>query len=262
MIGPEFTSGVDMWRQARPVFDGPQNNQQRADFMGQLSTLQEELDTGDFDVRITGSLAAAAYLDDDARRLNFNRPGAVTDDQRYPDLDIIAPREQLDDLRSIRERQLRAEVPLKLGLAVSTMFVDYRPHEEQSLLTYRTVETAIPSLVFARRDQELIRGLALPTVDPRTLIHTLTISNNKMRDKDVITAQSLQTAIDSGEIISTLDESQLDGFRDYAAQRREQHRLAMAFDRIPGKVLRAMPPQMRARVMKLALPVASKLGMR
>lgn len=140
----------------------------REQFVNQLGIMIEELERRSLDYRAIGSVAAEAT---GIFSIDFTPRLAIDEIDRNPDFDIIIPRSELAGAREVRERfQSDNTYPLKLGLAVPSMYVDLRPNDVESLLTWGRHSAPVDSKVFEARDGK-VGDVALKTVSPETLRH-------------------------------------------------------------------------------------------
>lgn len=58
-------------------------------FLEKLDTVQSWLSDNGIAYRILGSLAVSAYLDPSLKKMDFNRMGGFSSDQKVPDIDLL-----------------------------------------------------------------------------------------------------------------------------------------------------------------------------
>ena len=86
-----------------------------------------------------------------------------------PDLDLIVPRDTLPDARKVRKRFEKEAVPVKVGLAVPSMLVDYHPGSS-SYLTYGRRSVEVTKTILEPQVGDF-RGVPISTVSAETLRH-------------------------------------------------------------------------------------------
>ncbi len=237
-----------------------ENLDHRSDFIERYELATAVLDS-ELDYRIVGSLATAAYIDPDAENLDFNRYGAVTDSQRVPDIDILVPRDQLQAARACRELIGKEGISIKLGLAAASSTIDYRPDQDESFLTHRSITTPVASKLFAPVTKELV-GANVVTVDPNTLLHTYVTFGGTLRPKDIAPSSQLASLIREDVTVSEYKEAEYASFHDFIKQRSARYPIEMKMRNIAERTLASMPAGMRGKALSYASPVAALLKQR
>lgn len=196
---PEFEKSVESQRQV---------------FGENLLKLQETLSGRGIDYRIIGSIGAQALLGDSVgREVQFDRPGAIKEFQKMPDIDLIVPRDKLEEVRQIREDMLEQGGP-KVGLANATAEIDFRPGEENSFLTHKGVAIPIRNELLKPEFGEL-DGIPVRTLSPDTLLQTYGTFGGIVRRKDMANIRALVRAREGGKA------EELEPFREFRKKRRE-----------------------------------------
>jgi hypothetical protein len=234
----------------------------KQDFSDRLGELQQDLDNLGVDFRIVGSLGTAAYLDPEGESINFDRPCAITADQKLPDVDIVVPRHQIETTRSYREQLINRQgsAAIKIGLAASSSTVDFRPGEETSYLTCKSVRVPFSTELFEPRNLRLMDG-KVRTVDANTLFHTYQTFGGMLRPKDVPRALGLARLVrDNPDDYHT--EPELAAFHSFISERRIHHPVSSGLERTMNGILTRLHPAVKNSMIACALPLAGLLGKR
>jgi hypothetical protein len=223
------------------------NNQEL--FLENLTGTQEWLEENGIDHRLIGSVATSAYIDPPGQTsLDFNREGAFTPDQKVPDIDLIVPRDRLDEVRNYRDSQKN----VKLGLAFPSRFIDFRPDENESYLTYRKSKIPVASKSFRPVIRKLI-GVPVTTVSPNSLLNIHKMLGT-VRDKDENYVQQLEL-LTEGE--PTEEEDLYFGFKEFSSLYTTHHSPLDYSINATKQMLESLPPPIRNRAMRCALVLAS-----
>lgn len=205
--------------------------------------VQEALRTSSIDFRIIGSIAAAGY-------------GVVCPEGTPPsvesDIDVIVPRYDLIAARALRKKFEKSNRPIKLGVAVPTMQVDFRPEEIESYLTVGPHALTIDTEAFASTERSFM-GVDITTVPINTLhqiYRDLSPNIPKYRAK----ADRLAVLVDQ-----PVD---LPAFRDYQVLRTGVAPLRWRAMDLAGKVIRALPDKPANHLRAAGRIVADRLHMR
>jgi len=225
----------------------------RQSFLENLARTQEWLNDQDIEYRIIGSVAASSYLDTPGQTsLNFSRTGASTLAERVPDIDLIVPRGRLLEARSYRDS--RSDV--KLGLALPTRFIDFRPGEQVSYLTHNKRVFPVRTDVFSPVQNEFL-DVPITTVSPATLVHTY--YSIRERDREHITRL---TALAREQAVSEGDGDPYAGFREFSDDWKHHPSFMDLSIQATTHMLEALPPPARNRAFRLALAMASLAQLR
>lgn len=232
------------------------------DFLDQLAATQERLVKDEVDYRIVGSLATQAYLEEAGQQiapLDFDREGAYTPDQRVPDIDIVVPRHDLEKARRIREDLLRSAFPIKMGLALPSGEIDFRPDEESSYLTHGDMAMAVRNELLAQRYTSYA-GVPIQTVAPDTLLHTYGSFGGKVRAKDIARIKSLAALTSGAE--NSRPHVEFEPFHDFLRYRQANPGYLSVAGNMFERVTNHMSPRARNKLAHHALKAASLLGKR
>ena len=223
-------------------------------FLDQLSRTQEWLDSQGVAYRIIGSVAADSYIDSpDGTILNFNEEDTGTLAERVPDIDLIVPRGRLAKVRQFRD-SISKEV--KLGLAIPTQFIDFRPDEATSFMTHNDRRFPVPTHVFDPVERQLF-GEKIVTVNPATLVYTY--YSLRERDRPRIAklseaAEEYQRDYETSELYS--------GMREFSGDWAEHKSWMDVTVQTTVKMLERLPPPARLRAMRIGLTFASLAKLR
>lgn len=161
----------------------PSPEMAREYFLKRLGSIQEILREKGIPFRIIGSIANNSYT---GVEINFAREGQRGFLQ-LPDIDLLVPRnlpqDQRDEVEKLRRTLLGETQPINLELFSGQMFIDWRPNEAQSYLTYRGLSVPVSSRLFDAVDRDFF-GTKITTVAPRTLFHTFVVVGASLRPKD------------------------------------------------------------------------------
>lgn len=234
--------------------------QRKEAFLSTLDEVQGELTQKGIDYRIIGSLASHAHLFPDTpttvKPLDYNRKGAVTPDQRVPDIDLIVPRSDLPEARRIREHFLETPFPVKLGLANPTTDIDYRPDEDESFLTHKSVTIPVDNDLLRPEDGVSLEGVPIKTVPLDTLIHTYGTFGGTVREKDLPIIKALMRKSNAPS------DPRINAFHTFQKERRKvspiEHRFSLATEAFSSKA----PRWLRNELMRAALIAADLTGRR
>lgn len=233
--------------------------QRKEAFLETLANVQEELDGKGIDYRVIGSLASHAYLDSPSTEitpLNYDRPGAACPDQKVPDIDLIVPRADLVEARKIRTKALTGIQPVKVGVAIPTTDIDFRPGESESFLTHKDITLPVDSDLFRVQEDVSLEGVPIKTMPIDTLAHTYGTFVGRVRQKDMPIIKELIRKSDGPPDPRTRV------FHEFQRQRRKrspgEHRFNLAFQAFEDNT----PRRMRNEMYRAALVAADLLGKR
>lgn len=233
------------------------NIESKEAFLHQLDAVQEQFRSEGIDYRIVGSLASHALIgaNSDIPEVSFNRPGAATPDQRVPDIDMVVPRKNLSAARDIRQQTIDSNFPIKIGLAIPTTEIDFRPYDETSSLTHKSINLPISNKLF-QAEMASFHGVDIQTVPTETLLHTFGTFGGKIRHKDLPIIRALMRSNPHAHNPET------DVFHEFQQLRRKispgEYRLGRTIEAIEEKV----PRRLRNELYKYALKGADVLGKR
>jgi hypothetical protein len=216
-------------------------------FLDDLALTQEWFDAKGIDYRVVGSVAASAYLDPPGHTsLDFDRQGASTASQRVPDIDLIVSRKDLPEVREYRDR-LKG---VKLGLALPTRFIDFRPQREISYLTHNRKKFPIKSNVFNATHEEFL-GVPITTLSPASLVHTYF----SIRERDRAKVSGLKRLAGERQD-DNADSADYVPFKEFSTELAKHKSLLDSSVETTVKMLEALPPPVRMRAFRCALVFA------
>lgn len=220
-------------------------------FIEALDATREWLAERGIEHRVIGSVATSSYIDPEGQsRLNFDRPGGRTQAEGLPDLDLIIPRESLDEVRAYRGSTDK----IKLGLAFPTRFVDFRPAEETSYLMYRGRRLPFKSEVFRPVEKDFL-DTPIVTLSPEALLHTH-LMMGPIRKKDQNNVRELL------DLVGNKNDEAYRAFSEFTREWMENRTLLDASIQTTVNMLDAMPPAVQKRAMRIALALASVAHLR
>lgn len=232
----------------------------RERFADKLSKLHEEFDRSGVDYRVVGSVAftALAVRSGYDAELDFDRRGAVTPDQRIPDIDLIFPRADMAKAQELRKKYgPDSDFPIKLGLAAVAQTFDLRPDTDESYLTHKELAVPFDTRVLAPEELAL-DGRDFIGLSPLALANTYETVGGLIRKKDTSRLKVL-TEIHGSDPMSDPD---FMPFRDFNAQRAEKYPRYIMASRAYSLVDGYMPPIVANGIKAAALPVANVLKLR
>jgi len=237
--------------------DAPYQTDLREPFLDTLNEVQSEFRRRGIECRVIGSLATSAYIEPPvACSLDFNRSGAHTVDQRVPDIDLVVPRHSLPEARDYRDTLARSSFPVKVGLALPTSVIDFRPEESTSYLTHgRRVEVPVSSDVF-KPVQRVLLGVPITTVSARTLYHSYHLLGPARR-RDRSKLERLASIMED----EPTDDADV-AFQRFTNARRDNPSPVRSAVRAAEALVDLLPPVGRQKIRHYALPIASALGLR
>lgn len=228
---------------------------QKEFFAANLHNLQQNLNEQSIDYRIIGSVAAQAILEDKVGQpVRFDRPGAIKSYQAMPDIDIIVPRKNLEEVRDIRERVLASGGP-KIGLANATGEIDFRPDEERSFLTHKDISIPVDNRIL-RPEMGDFNGVNVRTLSPEALLQTYGTFGGYIREKDMANIKALVRAQDSYSVEDS------EPFRDFRKLRRQVSPGELKVSKTMELVDSSAPPILKNAISLAAIKAADMLGRR
>lgn len=233
--------------------DTYQDLQYRQSFLDSLTSTQEWLNKKGIEYRIIGSVAASAYLDPAGHSsLNFNRPGARSMAERVPDIDLIVPRGDLPEARKYRDRL----TDIKLGLALPTRYIDFRPEDETSYLTHNNRAFPFKTTVLDASHQELL-GVPITTLSPAALVNTYFT----IRERDRSKVKGLSNAAKHQSTGANKPQDYLP-FQEFREDLVSNSSLLEVSVDTTVKMLESLPPPIRTRAFRCALVLANLAHLR
>lgn len=240
-------------------FDFLSVDQRKNAFLNTLADTQKEFIRKGIDFRIIGSLASHAYLEPEIEAvapLCYNRKGVATADQLVPDIDLIVPRADLPAAREIRKKTIHGHLPVKLGLAIPTTEIDFRPTEDVSFLTHKNIALPVDNELFRIEEEVQLDEQPIQTIPLDTLIHTYGTFGGRVRGKDLPVLKALIRQID------TPSDPRTKVFHEFQKMRRKtspnEHFFALTVEALMEKA----PYRLRNEMYRVALVGADLLDKR
>ena len=224
-------------------------------FARQLDEVQEYLRGQNIEFRIFGSLAMSAYIDEPGdSKLDFNRSGAYTLDQRVPDVDLLVPQYSLKTVQTYSDFLRKSSFPVNVELLFPEFYIDYHAEQDESFLMHRKLlRVGVDSRLF----EPVIRPFLdthIVTVDPRTLFHTYVTCGGILRQKDLPRVVTLARRMLDGTIPSAHSEREYAQFHDFISQRKHGSPMFTPLKRMCETVGNMLPDQTRRCVIHYLLP--------
>lgn len=230
-------------------------------YLEKLDEVQDRFEREGIESRVIGSLAVHGHLATagvEFRELDFDRPGSYTADQRVPDIDLIVPREHLETSSRIRTEALSGKQPVKLGLAIPTSTIDYRPYSDVSELQCKDISVEFPSQLFDVHEVEY-HGHAIRTLGATALLHTFVTAGGIARHKDLAMMREMIKLSNSEP---DRQHDQYDPFHNFISQRNHKYPNVRLQSRLTEGIFGQMSPAVKNRTMHQALKVADWLKLR
>lgn len=223
-------------------------------FTAALAGLQQWLRTEGFPFVIVGSLACAAWTGQDSLA-RFSRPGGFARTQRYPDVDVLVPREAVAAVMRYSRTVRSGSLPVGVDVSGAACFIDLRPDCGMSYLTHRQLRFPVPTELFTPRPAR-VAGTEIMAVDPRVLRHTFGAIGGIIRRKDTVKVIALSSALETGTAVSRFSERDCAVFAEFIAERDRRYPNYRAFVHLVDQVLETAPPGMASGIRYFVMPAA------
>lgn len=230
----------------------------RTQFFDQLNQINDELNRKSIDYRAVGSVAGEAL---GLFPIDFASRPAINFVDKIPDFDIIVPRHDLEGAREVREKFMKSHLPVKLGLAVPSLYIDLKPDEEESNLTWGKYSLPVQTNVFDAQNK-MLDGIQFQTVPAETLRHFYThISpQGEAGIKYAPKIAMLESTLGPDNSHSRNDPYSV--FHDYAEVRKIHTPLSHRSIDLFYRLTAGMTPVQRNHMKKIALKMAGVAGWR
>jgi hypothetical protein len=228
-------------------------------FQRTLQKTQEWLVERNIPYRILGGLAVHSYLEEPGTSsINFNRTYAASLIQRVPDIDLLVPKARIEEVKLYRKAVARdEELPVLIELLTPSVYIDFRPDQEQSFLTHRALRVPVPTALFAPVERTILTT-PLTTVDPLTLFHTFVVCGGLLRHKDWKNILPLGRHIrDRRE--TAFAEADFQGFHDFIARRREAYPMFIKAKQAGQEIADRLPTRLRYLSWGYMIPLMEKV---
>lgn len=175
-----------------------------------LQNIQGLLVKNNFDYRIIGDVAVNSYISNSSNQ------------NKISDIDIIIPRYDLRRISVFFDNGGENEYKGKAKIDFSGVnYIDFRPSEKLSYLTFKSLEVPVESALFKLTIQT-INGVSINTISPRALFHTFAVIGGMLRPKDWKKILPLGRYIKDFSDKSLFLESDFDNFHLFLKLREEE----------------------------------------
>jgi hypothetical protein len=175
-----------------------------------------------------------------------------------PDVDLLVPRCNLDEVRRYSDAVLRSDFPVNIDTGAAGGYIDFRPAAEHSYLTHRRLMLPVRSELFEPRRAVLL-GQEITTIDPRVLLHTFGTIGGVVRQKDVPKIVGLAEAIGARTAPSRFTERDCEVFSRYLVARKRQYPTFVAMKGTWEGVMDVLPPKAEGVVKHHLTPAAQRV---
>lgn len=207
----------------------PASAGRRSAFLSCLQRLKRWLAAEQIPHAVLGSVAAAAWTDQGAS-LDFDRPGARHPAERIPDIDLLVPRDRLDQVKGYARVARLGDFPVSIDMFWSECWIDWRPGSPLSYLTHRKIRVPMHTELLTPSAASLL-GQLIAVLDPRTLLHIYgTVAVTRRKDAPRIAA--LAQALASCTLTSRLTDQDCQAFGTFRLARHRRYPLSFAVKRM------------------------------